>query len=33
MFQKTKRLNTDDLFNMTDSCKFDWDINNVENVI
>ena len=33
MFKKTKRLNTDDLFNMADSCKYSWDINNVEEVI
>lgn len=33
MFEKTKRLNTNDLFNMADSCKFDWNINNVENII
>ena len=33
MFQKTKRLNTDDLFNMADSCKHEWNISNVEEVI
>ena len=33
MFKKTKRLNKDDLFNMANSCKFDWDISNVEEVI
>ena len=33
MFEKTKRLNKDDLFNMAESCKFDWDISNVEEVI
>lgn len=33
MFKKTKRLNTDDLFNMANSCNFDWDISNVEEVI
>ena len=33
MFEKTKRLTTEDLDNMAKSCKYDWYINNVEDVI